>query len=100
MIVDMMAASDNEEHRECAQLDNAVEVVAGLAWQYFKQDWDRVSLAAWLAAILLRMAVWLSGRMPGCLRWAMSWEMVAAQWLMCTLGTRPAAAVPRTRIAP
>jgi hypothetical protein len=64
MIVDMMAASDNEEHRECAQLDNAVEVVAGLAWQYFKKDWDRVSLAAWLAAILLRMAVWPDARVP------------------------------------
>ena len=51
IIVDLMAASESEELRACAQYESALEVVAGLAWQYFKKDWDRVSearLAGWL----------------------------------------------------
>jgi hypothetical protein len=73
-----MAASESEEYRECAQFENAVEVVAGLAWQYFKKDWDRVR------------------RVPGCLQWLRKAECLAG-CLRCPVflqHVQPAAARP------
>ncbi|KAL4858520.1 hypothetical protein ACK3TF_001483 [Chlorella vulgaris] len=33
--------------RECGEYEQATEVVAGLAWQYFKKDWETVATVGW-----------------------------------------------------
>jgi hypothetical protein len=33
--------------RECGEYAQATEVVAGLAWQYFKKDWENVATVGW-----------------------------------------------------
>ena len=45
-----LRASEDPAWREAGEYEHAVEVVAGLAWQFFKKDWSEVRLHA--AAVL------------------------------------------------
>lgn len=38
-----MRESGDPVLQRCAQYERAVDVVAGLAWQYFKKDWEDVA---------------------------------------------------------
>lgn len=42
MIVQLMQSSDDPVLRECGEYEAATEVVAGLAWQFFKREWHQV----------------------------------------------------------
>jgi hypothetical protein len=39
----MMRESGDPVLQRCAEYERAVDVVAGLAWQYFKKDWEDVA---------------------------------------------------------
>lgn len=45
-MVERLRRSDDPALRECAEYERAEEVVAGLAWQYFKKEWQDVSACA------------------------------------------------------
>lgn len=42
IVLARMAASEDAVLRECAEYEKAQEVIAGLAWQFFKKDWNQV----------------------------------------------------------
>lgn len=42
-IVARLRSSEDPAWREAGEYEHAVDVVAGLAWQFFKKDWSDVS---------------------------------------------------------
>lgn len=42
-----LGGSDDPELRELAAFPRALDVISGLAWQYFKKDWSEVSTRGW-----------------------------------------------------
>ncbi|PRW56527.1 Muscle M-line assembly unc- isoform 1 isoform A [Chlorella sorokiniana] len=46
-IVARLQASEDPSWREAGEYEHAVDVVAGLAWQFFKKDWSDVSTKGW-----------------------------------------------------
>ncbi|KAL4447301.1 hypothetical protein ABPG77_007334 [Micractinium sp. CCAP 211/92] len=42
-----LGGSDDPELRALADFPRALEVISGLAWQYFKKEWDEVSTRGW-----------------------------------------------------
>lgn len=48
-----LGGSDDPELRALADFPRALEVISGLAWQYFKKEWDEVRLCA-----AYRLASW------------------------------------------
>lgn len=47
ILLERLAGSDDPDLQELAEFPRAHEVVAGLAWQFFKKDWTEVSTTGW-----------------------------------------------------